>query len=65
MEEQDIDEVLDICIAYEKGYLAGQTMLSTESNTYKEKSKTYYAWLFGHNNSLTREIISLDEENPH
>jgi hypothetical protein len=65
MEEPDIDEVLDICIAYEQGYLAGQALLSSESNAYNENTKTFYAWLFGHNNSLTKEILEVNEEQPH
>ena len=61
MEEMDIDEVLNICIAYERGYLAGQTLQSANTNSYEENSKTYYAWLFGHNNSLTKEMLENNE----
>lgn len=65
MEEQDIDDVLNICIAYEQGYLAGQARMSSEHNLYKDNTtKTYYAWLFGHNNSLTKEIIEVEETRP-
>ena len=64
MDEQDIDDVLDICIAYEQGYSAGQSMIPAEYNIYTDKSKTYYAWLFGHNNSLTKEIIDIEETRP-
>ena len=61
MEDYEVEEVLDICIAYEKGYLAGQHMLPANTNNYDEKTKGYYAWLFGHNSSLTKEIIDAEE----
>ena len=65
MEIEDIDEVLNICIAYEQGYLAGQAMMSANFNAYTEESNAYYAWLFGHNNSLTKETLEVNEGTEH
>jgi len=51
------DYVMDICIAYEEGYEIGEHNMSSALNKYPQESERYYAWHYGHTNSLTNQLL--------
>ena len=55
------DYVMDICVAYEEGYAHAEQGMASSFNTYEEKTDKYYAWYYGHTNSLTNQMMSGDE----
>ena len=61
MSQAMADYVMGICMAYEEGYAAAEHGLAAIHNNYKEETEQYYAWHFGHTNSLTVKMLG-DEE---
>ena len=51
------DYIMDICIAYEEGYAIGEQNMSSAFNTYPSETERYYAWYYGHTNSLTNQML--------
>lgn len=56
----DPQQVLDICIAYEDGYKAGEHSLPSDVNEYESDTAEHYAWIFGHSNALTKNLIDKE-----
>ena len=61
MDEQEIDQVVEICQAYEHGFNAGRMNLAADNNDYKRETPKYYAWMLGHNIGIQIELMELDE----
>ena len=55
------DDVLGIVEAYEEGYAYADQGMVASFNTYPEKTHKYYAWYYGHTNSLTNQMMSGEE----
>ena len=61
MDEEEIENVVQICQAYEHGFNAGRMNLSSDNNTHDRESNEFYAWMFGHNIGIQIELMELDE----
>ena len=57
----EVENIVEICQAYEDGFSAGRMNLSADNNIHKLESDNYYAWLLGHNIGIQIELIELDE----
>jgi len=55
------DRVMDICVAYEEGYAVGEQNMSSTFNIYPHETEKYYAWYYGHTNSLTNQMLAPKE----
>lgn len=55
------DYVMDICIAYEEGYEIGSQNMSSSMNKYPVDTERYYAWYYGHTNSLTNQMLDKQD----
>lgn len=51
-EKLRIQEISEICTAYELGYVAGVNSLGTIENEYPFNSDEYFAWILGHNSGI-------------
>jgi len=49
--------IMDICVAYEEGYAVGDVNMSSSFNKYPTETDKYYAWYYGHTNSLTNQML--------
>jgi len=49
--------VMDICMAYEEGYEIGEQNMASSLNIYPVDTERYYAWYYGHTNSLTNQML--------
>ena len=61
MDEKEIENVVEICQAYENGFTAGRMNLASTNNTFKRESEQYYACVLGHNVGIQTEFVELDE----
>jgi len=61
MEEEQIEEVVEICQAYENGFAAARLNFSNDYNQHKRDSPSYYAWVLGHNNGIQLTLIEHTE----
>jgi hypothetical protein len=56
-----VEEILEICSAYESGVNAGRMNFSADLNSHEEETTLYYAWAIGHNTGIQTEFIEMDE----
>lgn len=56
------DYIMDICVAYEEGYAVGDQNMSSSFNKYPIDTERYYAWYYGHTNSLTNQMLQDSNE---
>ena len=61
MDEEQIEEVIEICQSYEHGFSAGRMNLAADYNKHEYQSKLYYAWMCGHNTGIQLELIEYEE----
>ena len=61
MDNREIENVVEICQAYKRGFDAGRINLATIHNEFKHETEQYYAWILGHNVGVQTELIELDE----
>ena len=55
------DYIMDICTAYEEGYAVGEQGMSSSFNKYPVDTENFYAWYYGHTNSLTNQMLDNRE----
>ena len=51
------EHVLDICTAYEEGFSCADQGLGVAYNKFPIDTEKYYAWHYGHSNSLSAQMI--------
>ena len=56
----NIDEVAEVCAAYEMGHASGQMGLSTSFNEFADGSERFYAWLLGHNVGGHKALVNKE-----
>ena len=61
MDNKEIQQVIQICEAYEDGQMAGKMNLSADNNIHLKESKEFYAWVVGHNMGIQLEFIEYEE----
>jgi len=54
--------IMDICVAYEEGYAVGDVNMSASFNKYPTDTDKYYAWYYGHTNSLTNQMLQTSKD---
>ena len=57
MSQKMQDYIMDICTAYEEGYAVGEHNMSSSFNKYPVDTERFYAWYYGHTNSLTNQML--------
>lgn len=60
MDDEEIENVVSICQAYNDGYNAGRMNMSID-NYYTHSSGEYYAFMFGHNVGMQAEFLEYEE----
>jgi len=55
------ERIVEICQAYESGYMAGRMNMAIDTNEYQHKTDQFYAWMLGHNTGIQLELMELDE----
>ena len=60
-DEKEIENVVQICQAYENGFNAGRMNLSADNNAHMRESDEFYAWHFGHNIGIQLELMEYEE----
>jgi hypothetical protein len=56
-----VENILEICQAYESGINAGRLKFSADNNEYEKETDLFYAWALGHNMGIRTELIDLSE----
>ena len=55
------DYIMDICTVYEEGYAHAEQAMASSFNPHTSGTDMYYAWLYGHTNALTSQMLQDDE----
>ena len=57
----EIEQIAELCAAFEMGKQASVLGLSTSYNEFAEKSDLSYAWYIGHNVGSHKELANFKE----
>lgn len=57
----EVENIVELCQAYENGFSAGRMNLSSDNNGYHRETDNYYAWMLGHNIGIQIELMELED----